>query len=404
MKNFGLLRLIQRNIPTLLAAAAVCLTVAGTFRNSGIAQAQTTQKKLRPSLTLPLTSFYDTAHPLPAGQPGALIRAEATNQYELPYQLSAIRILYHSRTVAGKDIAVSGVVLIPEGKAPSGGWPVIAWAHPFRGAARQCAPSLSRNLGVGPLLAMYANLGYAVVATDYAGLGADLGQPVLDMQSNALDIIDSIPAARAAAKEIGTKWMVAGSFQGGLAAVAVAESAARDPNYLGSVVTSGLADAEPAYERFALTSSNRMLLVMASTVKALSPEFQLKDVLKEKALPAYERITQTCGGQGEPEFTSDMLAQGWESNRFVKEYLDRNVPGQKAAQRPLLIISGEADPVIPADMSAQSVARMCKQGDRVLFLKYPNLDASDAMGNSTSDQISWIKARFAGREAPSNCR
>ena len=371
---------------------------------SELAVAQTASRKFEPSPTLPLTSFYDTARPLPPSQPGNLIRSEATNQYELPYQLSAIRILYHSRTVDGKDVAVSGVVLIPDGKAPSGGWPVVAWAHPYRGAARQCAPSLSRNLGVGPLLAMYANLGYAVVATDYAGLGADSGQPVLDMRSNALDIIYSIPAARAAVKEIGAKWIVAGSFQGGLAAIAVAESDARDPGYLGSIVTSGLADAQPAYERLALTSSNRMLLAMASTVKALSPEFQLKDVLKEKALLAFDQITQSCGGEGEPEFTNEMLTPGWQNNHFVKDFLSRNTPGEKVTRGPLLVISGEADPLIPADMSAQSVARMCQRGDKILFLKYANLDASGAMGNSTSDQISWIKARFAGRQAPSNCR
>jgi hypothetical protein len=46
---------------------------------------------------------------------------------------------------------------------------------------------------------------------------------------------------------------------------------------------------------------------------------------------------------------------------------------------------------------------MCKQGDRVDFLKYPNLDASGVMGASAADQISWIKARFAGHAAPSNC-
>ncbi|HKM85338.1 MAG TPA: hypothetical protein VJW96_03965, partial [Terriglobales bacterium] len=102
-----------------------------------------------------------------------------------------MRILYHSRTASGEDVAVSAVVLIPDGKPPAGGWPVIAWAHEFRGAARQCAPSLMKNLGVGPLLAMYANLGYAVVATDYSGLGADSGKPVLDMQSNALDVMYS---------------------------------------------------------------------------------------------------------------------------------------------------------------------------------------------------------------------
>jgi len=46
---------------------------------------------------------------------------------------------------------------------------------------------------------------------------------------------------------------------------------------------------------------------------------------------------------------------------------------------------------------------MCKRGDRILFLKYPDLDASGVMGASVADQISWIKARFAGYVAPGNC-
>jgi hypothetical protein len=88
----------------------------------------------------------------------------------------------------------------------------------------------------------------------------------------------------------------------------------------------------------------------------------------------------------------------------VKEFFSRNTPGQKPAHGPLLVISGEADPVIPGEMSAKTVARMCKQGDRILFLKYPNLDASGVMGASVADQLSWIKARFAGDVAPGNCR
>ncbi len=398
-------RRVRRGVSGIARLATLAVILGGVTGNSGFAHAQTAppSKRLRPSPTLPLTSFYNVPNPLPAGAPGALIRSEATNQYELPYELSALRILYHSRTATGADIAVSGVVLIPDGKVPSGGWPVIAWAHAFRGAARQCAPSLMRNLGVGPLLAMYANLGYAVVVTDYAGLGASSGATVMDMQSNALDVLYSVPAARAAVKEIGLRWIAVGTFQGGLAAVAVAESEVRDPNYLGSIVTSGLADAQPAYERFALTSSSHLLPVLASTIKAMHPDFQVKDMLKDKALPAYERVTQTCGGEGEPEFTSEMLNPGWESSRFVKEFFERNTPGQQTAHAPILVISGEADPVVPADMTAQSVARMCKQGDRVLFLKYPNMDAGGAMGTSTSDQISWIKARFAGHAAPSDC-
>jgi len=407
MTKARLFRSSSRNTPKLLTVVtAVSLILGGRSGTPESAQAQTATpaKGFRPTNTLPRTSFYDTPHPLPPGKPGELIRSETIDQYSLPFELSAWRILYHSRTANGEDVAVSAVVLIPEGKPPASGWPVIAWAHDFRGAARQCAPSLMKSLGAGPLLAMYANLGYAVVATDYAGLGTDSGKPVLDMQSNALDVMYSVAAARAAVKEIGTKWIAVGPFQGGLAAVAVAESAVRDPNYLGSVATSGLADAQEAYQHSAQGPSNRMLLVLASTVKALYPEFQVSDMLTDKALPAYQRVTQTCGGETEPEFTSGMPKPGWETNRFVNEFFRRNAPGQKPTRGPLLVISGEADVAIPAEMSGKTVARMCKQGDRILFLKYPDLDASGVMGASVADQISWIKARFAGDVAPGNCR
>jgi hypothetical protein len=390
----------------LKVATVISLSLAGLPGNPEFVQAQTATpaKVFRPPPTLPLTSFYDAPHPLPAGKPGELIRSEPIDQYNLAYELSALRILYRSRTANGEDVAISAVVLVPDGKPPASGWPVIAWAHEFRGAARQCAPSLMKNLGAGPILAMYANLGYAVVATDYSGLGADSGKPVLDMRSNALDVIYSVLAAHAAVKEIGPKWIAVGPFQGGMAAVAVAESEVRDPNYLGSIATSGVADAQEAYQRFAQGSSNRMLLVLASTVKALYPEFQVGDMLKDTALPAYQRVAQTCGGETEPEFTNDMLKSGWESNRFVKEFFTRNAPGQRPAHGPLLVISGEADPAIPAEMSGKTVARMCKQGSRILFLRYPDLDASGVMGASVADQISWIKARFAGYVAPGNCR
>lgn len=395
----------HRARPFLVAIAAIILFISAGLRgNAESIQAQTAAptRRFHPPATLPLTSFYDTPHPLPPGKPGELIRSEPIDQYGLPYDLSALRILYHSRTANGEDVAVSAVVLLPDRKPPATGWPVIAWAHDFRGMARTCAPSLMRNVGSGPILAMYANLGYAVVATDYAGLGVD-GKAVLDMQSNALDIIYSISAARTAVKEIGSKWIAVGSFQGGLAAVAIAESDVRDPGYLGSVDTSGLADAQESYERFELSSSNRVLLAVAATVKALYPEVQVSDMLLDSALPAFQHHSATCAVEGEPEFTSEMLKPGWQNNRFVKEFFARNNPSQKPAHAPLLVISGEVDPAIPADMTAKTVARMCKQGSQMLFLKYRNLDASGVIAASASDQISWIKARFDGHPAPANC-
>lgn len=71
-------------------------------------------------------------------------------------------------------MATSGVVLVPAGAPPAGDWPVIAWAHGTSGVARMYAPSLMKDLTYGEegLLPM-VRAGFAVVATDYHGLGTE---------------------------------------------------------------------------------------------------------------------------------------------------------------------------------------------------------------------------------------
>jgi alpha-beta hydrolase superfamily lysophospholipase len=383
--------------------AAVLFASGAAFAQS---QAPAPAKPSHAPRTLPLTKFYDTPDPLPVGKPGELIRSEPFGEYDLPYDISAVRILYHSRSPSGEDVAVSGVVLVPDGTPPAGHWPVIAWAHDFIGSARQCAPSLLRNLNEGPLLSMYVGLGYAVVASDYAGLGTSFPNAALDMQSNALDVIYSIPAARAALPQLGTRWVAAGYSQGGLAAVAVAEAGSEvgDPNYLGTIAISGVAEAQEIFERLAQGPAHRMLVFLAQGIKTVFPEFRVEEMLTEKAIPLYQHISHACEASlGLELAANEMLKPGWENNRYVKEFFARNTPGRKPVHGPLLLISGEADPEVPSALTATVVARLCKQKDRVLFVKYPGLNASAVIGESVSEQISWIRARFAGLPAPSNC-
>jgi hypothetical protein len=87
---------------------------------------------------------------------------------------------------------------------------VIAWAHGLSGVARQCVPSLARNLQQGPFFSMYVGLGHAVVATDYAGLGTHFRNAFADTPSNAMDVIYSIPAARRAVPQLGSRWIAMG--------------------------------------------------------------------------------------------------------------------------------------------------------------------------------------------------
>ena len=390
---------------------AVGVTVATLLvPGTPFAEAQTPApgKRLDVLRTLPITKFYDTPHPLPTGKPGELIRSEEFDQYELPFSISAVRILYHSRSAVGGDVAASGVVLIPgEGKPPAGGWPVIAWAHGATGVARPCAPSLMRNVGHGPFLSMYVNLGYAVVATDYTGLGTNFRNAFFDGPSNATDLVASVAAARAAVPGLGARWIVIGEGEGSLAALAVAEkeNEIRDPSYLGSIAISGVPSAEEIYEDSAQGSSTLMLISLAYGIKTVYPQFQESNVLTEKGLALFHDIERMCSqARMTPQLSPlEIVKPSWQNNAFVSQYFVRNKLGQIRAYGPILVMSSDADQAIPATETAQAIGRMCKQGDRVQWERYHDLDPARVIGDSVRDQIGWIEGRFAGRPSPTNC-
>lgn len=389
---------------------ALGVTMAVLVAGNPEAKAQTPTSAGRSHIqrTLPITKFYDTANPLPAGNPGTLIRSQEFDGYELPFSVSAVRILYHSRSASGEDVAASGVVLFPyDKKPPAGGWPVIAWAHGSTSVGRACAPSLMRNIGHGPFLAMYVNLGYAVVATDYTGLGTIFRNAFLDGPSNATDVINSVPAARAAVPQLGTRWIVMGEAEGRLTVVAVAEkeSEIRDPDYLGAIAISDLASAQEIYEHSTAGSSSLMLSSLAYGIKTVYPQFQATDMLTEKALALYHDLDQTCSeARATPNSSpSQMVKPGWESNTFVRQYFERNDPGRTRAYGPILVVSSATTAASLATMTGQTISRMCKQGDRVQWERYSDLDPGTVIGDSVRDQIGWIEGRFAGRPSPTNC-
>jgi Secretory lipase len=395
-------------VRALLAAAGGTLLSVLALQ-SAYAQTKADGPQKIPELhrALPLTKFYDTPDPLPHGKPGDLIRSEEFEEYDLPPEVLAVRILYHSRSASGQDVAASGVVLYPDGKAPAGGWPLIAWAHALNGVARQCAPSLERNLRHGPFLSMYVGLGYAVVATDYAGLGTTFRNAFSDMRSNAADVIYSVPAARAAVPQLNSRWIAIGIGEGGPAVVGIAEleGEIRDPGYLGSIVISGLDEPQGRYESSVAPTYYEMPLFLAYGIKTVYPQFDVKDILTDKGVALYPRVEQsytepTAEANHSP---AEMLKPNWASNTFVRQYFARNTLGQKPAKSPMLVISSELDASVPINRTAHVIARMCKQGDRIQFERYPQSEASRVFGDSVGDQISWIQARFANRPAASNC-
>jgi len=385
-----------------LVATALLLGTSVAFISSQVLNPKTSQTPRR----LPLTKFYDTPDPLPSGPPGELIRSEPFYEYLLPYTISAVRIVYHSRSPQDKDVAASGVVLLPHGTAPPGGWPIIAWAHDLTGSARQCAPSLLKTLNEGPLLSMYVGLGYAVVASDYAGLGTNFPYAVLDVPSNAQDVINSVAAARAALPQLGSKWLVAGYAHGSRVAVGVAEALPKNSNkeFLGAIGILGVADPSEFYEHLAQQPSYPMLVFLAQGIKNQYAKFRVEDMLTEKGIALYKYLGDSCEGtSGEAPNSKGWLKAGWRNNPYTKDFFFRNALGRKSAFSPLLLISGETDDDVPSSLTTALVSRLCQQKDPVLLVNYPDLNPSAVLGNSVGEQVSWIRARFSGRPAPSNC-
>jgi hypothetical protein len=351
----------------------------------------------------PLTRFYDTPVPLPPGNAGDLIRSAPFDEYALALDVQAIRIVYYSKSHNGDLVASSGVVLLPDGKSPAGGWPVIAWAHETNGVARSCAPSLSRNLMHGPFLSMYVSLGYAVIATDYTGLGTNFRNAFSDVRSNAQDLIYSVHAARSAVPDLGPKWIAMGIDEGAMAAVGVAELEleSRDPYFLGAVAISRLIDAEDLPALVA-NESHQIPLELAYGIKTVFPRFEPKDVLSDAALPLYEKTGSECRVREVEELSlSQILKAHWTDNRFVQEFFKQNRLGSQPAKGPLLVITSESDPAFGA--TSKVVLHLCEQRDQVQFNRYGEGDPGAVIGDSTRDQISWIHDRFAGTTAKTNC-
>jgi len=183
------------------------------------------------------------------------------------------------------------------------------------------------------------------------------------------------------------------------------ENSIRDPNYLGGIVVSGVADVKEVYEQIAEGNSPGMLVFLAYGVQTLYPGFQPNEILTQKALFLYHQIENACATTSADSVgpVNKALKPNWENNNFIQEFFARNTVGRKPIYGPLLIISGDAGPVAKKAVTEQAIARICKQGNTVQFHKYQSPDFARVLGDSVRDQLTWIQARFAGLPASGKC-
>jgi pimeloyl-ACP methyl ester carboxylesterase len=261
--------------------------------------------------------------------------------------------------------------------------------------------------GLMPMVAA----GFAVVATDYHGLGTEGPHQYVNKTAQARDVIYSIPAARAAVPSLGSKWVADGHSQGGLAAwgVAEAEHDLRDPDYLGAVSVAGVAREVDFFSHLSSTPGVGFYLAfMAAGIQARYPEFNPHDLLSDSVLEHYTEVTtKGCFYYGYAMYAAapagTLLRPKWEKNVWIHRFFDGNAVGGAPIGGPLFVIAGEADQTVPIEGVRAAVKQICAAKQAVTFRSYPGLDHDPTMEKSTPDQLEWIRARFAGKPAAPNC-
>jgi pimeloyl-ACP methyl ester carboxylesterase len=365
-----------------------------------------------------VSAFYDPAGPAPA-RPGEMIRTELQPaESSLANAGSAMRILYSSTDgLDGKTpVAVSGSLFIPKGEAPAGGWPLVAWAHGTVGVADVCAPSWNpRSERDSIYLNHWLAQGYAVVASDYQGLGAPGGHPYLATRPAAYSVLDSIRAVQASPDyKLSKSVVLVGQSQGGGAAFATAgEAAAYAPelDIRGTVATgtpyftttTAPADRDPAKVEGVFSYT----LYILHLVKQANDTFDIDGLLTEKARPVFELTRTACLGAVWDAVEENALSQAAAFTRDPMPEVAQHFPlmaySTLKAKGPVFMGTGGKDQDVPPPGQERLFKDACAAGSVIERHVYADLDHSGVVNGSLADSTPFVKKAFAGEAMAGNC-
>jgi len=430
-----------------LAATAISFAAAGTAAAATIPTGPSD------------VSFYSPASSKYAsGKPGDVIwQRSATAANTLSNASKSTTIVYKSKSLANKLIPVSGTVYLPKGTAPSGGWPVVTYAHGTTGSADACAPSRLTDASspqyisyINPTLNTWLGKGYAVVATDYEGLGTPGVHPWLIGPSEARGVIDIVKAARKLDTHVSANVVVAGHSQGGHAAL---WAGSLMKSYGGSSLKlKGVVGFAPAnnmkttviFAAGALSAPNGIsglgALLVRSTTQADST-LKLSDLMNPAPLAMMDQLETRCvspwtlgdgttpnplslgAGNSFGQFSPQQLLKGWDATR--KNWTDANVvkalnalDGPKISNStltvpaPVLLLQGAVDGTV-LNFTTQALQRTlgtangdswtktngtwaptCGSSCKVQYKEFAGIDHGPIVVAGEPDATAFMRAKF----------
>lgn len=362
--------------------------------------------------------FYAAPRTVP-DEPGGLIRAEPFTR-GVPADAEAWRILYTTTNGDGTPAVASGLVVVPaEGE---GGWPVIDWTHGTTGAARQCAPSiLAEPFESGALFVLpeIIDQGWALVATDYIGLGTEGPHPYLVGEPSAQAALDAVRAARQLDDaRLGDQTVVWGHSQGGGAALwtgAVAEEYAPDVPLAGVAALAPASDL-PAFvgEIDGITGGSIFASFTIAGYAGVYDDVTYRQYVRPGAEVTVRQMGQRCLAEPATGVTLlTLLGLSRDPDVFAAdpttgplgERLVENVP-PATGSAPLLLGQGAADSLIVPAVQDGYVATLCAEGRPVDYRLYAGRDHVALVEPDSPlipELVDWTRARLAGDPVDGGC-
>ncbi|HEV7647222.1 MAG TPA: lipase family protein [Actinophytocola sp.] len=335
----------------------------------------------------------------------------------IPLPVNSWQILYRSTSATGAAEAVSGTLLVPRTPWSRGPRPLVSYAVGTHGLGDSCAPSHRLRTGTENEIALIGQAllaGWAVVLTDYEGLGTSGRHTYAVGRSEGHAVLD---AARAAARVPGSGLSPSGPVglfgysQGGQATSFAAELA---PSYapelhLVGVATGGVPADLAEVARF--NDGNvgfSLVLAAADGYAAAYPDVPFEQILNDAGRATVPRMEQACTVElatiaplrhlNDFVTVPDPLADPrWQAR------LAENRAGTRAPAAPVYLYHGLADELIPLAVGRRLRTEWCGLGASVQWQQIPLAEHILGVSVGGPAAMAWLGQRFAGRPATGNC-
>jgi pimeloyl-ACP methyl ester carboxylesterase len=356
----------------------------------------------------PGLELYKPPSNLKSYEHGDLIWARRVEN-PLPAARRTWTLLYRSTSLRGKAIGVSGFLMLPKGKPPKRGWPVVSWAHGTSGIADSCAPSRNPD---GPYTVYLARqfrawleAGYAIANTDYEGLGTPGVHPYLVGRSEGRGVVDIVRASRQLDGRVARRYVIAGHSQGGHAALFAAALA---PKRAPDLRLRGVAAYAPASHLDLLsrtlpnfTSPSGLSGLAALVLRGVSsvyPQVKPRQIASDHALALLPKVDKLClaalnrpaafGGIA----PADLVRPGADLEPLTRRLAQQN-PSLKIPV-PILLAQGLSDTTVFPFLTNQLDSELRARGNQVRYLTYPEVEHVGIVGAADPASRRFFKARL----------